>query len=262
MQLPSGQEIHVEVHPPSPASPDDVPVVFIHGLLESSRFYHPVLAHLPHRTRILYDYDAHGRTPASAAPTLASLAAEIPQILAQLGYAPGTAVDVVAHSGGCLIAMHLASSHRVTIRRLVLMGHAPLPIPRAALLANAQLLRTREGLAGVVERWKSFLGQRARADPRILAALDAEKAAHDPEGVTRVCAALAKFEFRAFAGDVVVVMGREDPFRNVTVWEELRKRGEGEGRVRLCEMECGHYFALEDPEGTAGVIREALEGGL
>ncbi|EPQ51732.1 alpha/beta-hydrolase [Gloeophyllum trabeum ATCC 11539] len=259
LRLPSGADVYAEVHEAT-APPSGPPVLLIHGLFSSTKLWTPITAALPARTRIAYDYYGHGRTPVSRdAPTTAFLASQIPQILAQLGLDETQQVDVVAHSGGCLIAMHFAAEYPAAVRRLVLLGHAPVPPRRER--ENAALIREK-GLGALVDVSKDWLGQRARDDPAVLARIDEEKTAHDAEGVARVCEERVSFEWRVWPADTVVVFGREDPLRRFSqnVYDALKAR---EGRkVKWVDVDTGHHYMFEDPEGIGRVVRDALEDEL
>jgi len=248
--LPSGKELYLERHQPTIIGDHKaIPIVFVHGLLASAETYRDMIAFFPDRTCILYDSQGHGRTPihrSTPTPlTMDALAADITDILAYYDY---DLADVVAWSGGSYIAMHFAAVVPSKIRNLVLLGPPAIPAPRELMLGNAAMVR--KDLKPVAAMSVSFMGAKARADERIVAAINQETLKHNKEDVAEVIECLAGFKIGEIKAKTLVIMGAEDSLSDGRACQSVQAATRG----RLVEVGTGHYFPLEDPQATAAAI--------
>lgn len=107
---------------------EGIPVVLLHGLCGSSRWWSANLPHLAERFRVLaVDLVGFGRSRRPGPlPGLAALADLTAAWMAQAGASPA---HLVGHSMGGHLAIHLAARHPGSVRRLVLVDAAGLHRP-------------------------------------------------------------------------------------------------------------------------------------
>jgi esterase len=97
------------------------PVVLLHALGSSARTWAAFAARLPRRT-IAVDLRGHGASPRTGDYTLAAMADDV------IGFLGGhPTVDLVGHSLGGAVAMHVAMRAPGLVRRLVIEDVAPPP---------------------------------------------------------------------------------------------------------------------------------------
>jgi pimeloyl-ACP methyl ester carboxylesterase len=96
------------------------PLLLIMGIGGNLGMWDPLVAHLPGRQLVMFDFPGTGgSSPSWMAPTMAHNALFTRLLLRKLGYGR---LDVLGYSWGGLLAQHLAIQHPVVIRRLVLAG--------------------------------------------------------------------------------------------------------------------------------------------
>ncbi|THH00354.1 hypothetical protein EW026_g2187 [Hermanssonia centrifuga] len=254
--LPSGKSVYAEIHSRTSGGSPDIPIIFIHGFLNTTLTWVPVLPYFTGYTRILYDMEGHGNTPAGDAPiTISSLAQDLNDILDYHGYDEAI---VVGHSAGTTVAMQFAHQFPRKTELLVLMGPLGLPLPRDEMMANADLIRnmSMEDMVAHVMQW---LGRRGKKDPKIRALVRSETERHDKlrEGVARHMEAVAQYIF-AGVGDVEtwVVRGMDDRISHEKAAESVRKLVHG----RMIVLETGHYFTWENLDAAVDALDRALGG--
>ncbi|MCW2621043.1 MAG: alpha/beta fold hydrolase [Frankiales bacterium] len=99
------------------------PLLMIMGLGGNLNMWDPLVAELPGRQLILFDFPGTGWSGQSCLPpTMGSNALIVRLMLRALGYGR---VDVVGYSWGGLLAQHLAVQHPGSVRRLVLAATTP-----------------------------------------------------------------------------------------------------------------------------------------
>ena len=100
---------------------DAVPVLLVHGACVDGSFWDAAAATLAERFRVAtYDRRGYGRSPLSAGAEPDCSVAPQAEDAATIIRALGAPAHVVAHSGGCAIAMELAAAHPELVARLVL----------------------------------------------------------------------------------------------------------------------------------------------
>lgn len=129
------------------------PLVLVHGLAGSWRWWRPVLPALTaERTVHLLDLPGFGRIPALRA---FDLDRALDWLAAWARAAALGPADVVGHSLGALLCARLAARHPETVRRLVLVAPAGIPgrtAARSALPLALELLRSRPRLLALLAR--------------------------------------------------------------------------------------------------------------
>jgi len=255
--LPSGAQIHaIKRSAESSIDLSLTPVLFIHGLLGSTNEYTPILPYFSDRTVILVDMPGHGSSPkASETSTIAAFAQDIDAALAH--YAVAGKVDVVAHSGGCLVALQFAYDFPQKVGRLVLLGPPILPVLKEVIMANAEIVRasTTEQLVG----WLGTgLGSKAKSDPEIQELLASELTKVDTDGAARTVEILGSFEAKPLDGanEVTVIQGTEDALSPQATCEKVIEVLGGGKLVSLVGL--GHHFAAEDAKVTGEAVKDAL----
>lgn len=255
----SGKAVYAEMYPrdPSPSTnTPDIPLIFIPGFVNSTRTFTPLIPYFPNYTRIIYDMEGHGYTPAGPAPiTIESLAQDLHDVLAFYGYKRSI---VIGHSAGALIALQYAHQFPGAAARLVLMGPLGLPLPKEFMMANANLVREMP-IEAMVAHVSSFLGAKGLNDAAISGQVRAETERHDPlrEGVARHMEGVASYEFAEY-GDVptTIIRAVEDTISTAEAAESVRKLTGAE----VITLDRGHYFTWENLDKAVEALRKVLQG--
>ncbi|MBA3347939.1 MAG: alpha/beta fold hydrolase [Actinobacteria bacterium] len=171
------------------------PLVLVHGLAGSWRWWRPVLPQLAERSTVhVLDLPGFGRLPRARWFDIDAAVEWLARWLEAADVAPA---DVVGHSLGGLLCARLAARHPETVRRLVLVAPAGVP---GHTVAGATLPLARAVLA---------------SRPSFVALLARDAVRSGP--VTTLSAALAVLaaDVRADLADVraptLVILGRTDP---------------------------------------------------
>lgn len=121
----------IELGHHSTGGPDDgPPVLLLHALGESTATWATFERQLP-RHSIALDLRGHGTSPHAGDYTLATMAGDVLAFMATHGH--GT-VDIVGHSLGGAVALHVAMRAPDRVRRMVVEDiapppHEPVPLP-------------------------------------------------------------------------------------------------------------------------------------
>jgi len=204
------------------------PLVLVHGLAGSWRWWRPVLPTLAERhTVLLVDLPGFGGLP------LARPFALDPAVEWLAGWSDAVEIvpaDVVGHSLGALLCARLAARHPDKVRKLVLVAPAGLP-GRTALGTTGPLLR-------------ALLASR----PRFLALLLRDAARSGPVTIAAAALALlaadARSDLAAVSAQTLVLLGRNDHLVPLAHGEELA-RALPDARVR--RLDTGHVPMVERP---------------
>ncbi|KAJ4151005.1 hypothetical protein LMH87_011726 [Akanthomyces muscarius] len=192
-------------------------IAFIHGLGSSSSYFAALTAPLQEHANLhLMDLEGHGLSPTSASSTLsiASFAKDVANVLDAAG---AEEVTVVAHSLGCLVAVKLALDRPNLVKKLVLMGPPPSPLPEAGVtgtIARVKAVRDK----GMFDVSNTIL-QTALSDetklsnPTAVAAVRISLLGQDAEGYAKACGALASapgMDFAQIKAPTFIITGSED----------------------------------------------------
>jgi pimeloyl-ACP methyl ester carboxylesterase len=191
-----------------------------------------------------WDPPGHGRSPAASGPfSIADLADEVRLFVK--GAANGRRTAYAGVSLGGAVGFELALDPG-PLSAVVAIASARKIGESAGWHARADLVR-RDGtpvlVAGAEERW--FARGFAERDPQTVGALLTALADTDQESYALACEALAEFDLRGQATDVVVVAGEHDVVVPPT------------GAERVLTG-CGHLPPAEDPAATAALLQELL----
>ena len=166
VELPSGNSISLFVEAAS-GHDQRPPIFFIHGLSNDHTVFANLIASLSSRMRIAYDLPGHGLSPLYSPLDLATLVHDCQALLCHAGVEDE--VDIVAHSGGTVIALALAATLGARVRTLVLLGAPALPMPN--LEAAAAAFRA-GGPGAILAAQVGAVGAEARHDRSVRQALE------------------------------------------------------------------------------------------
>jgi pimeloyl-ACP methyl ester carboxylesterase len=256
------------------AGPD--PLLLVHGVAGSWTTWTPLLAAadgIDERGLVLVDLPGWGSSPAPDDPLgIDDAAAVLTDVLDALDV---DTVDVVGHSMGAFVAMHLAVAAPDRVRSVALVsgttvatadaaahpmrGLRTLPaftLLRAGLAITGEaaqpLLRalTRIGLLPVLAA-PVFTHVR-RLDPSVLAAFVDELRPRGFTGAARSAAAYDLRRWRTVTCPVTAVSGRDDVFARVSDLDALRGLLP-DVRTELLDA-CGHFAHVEQPLAVARLL--------
>ncbi|MDB5968863.1 MAG: alpha/beta hydrolase [Hydrocarboniphaga sp.] len=230
---------------------DGTPLVMLHGLISGNMasWYSAYATPLARARRVLlYDQRGHGDSSLpSGGFDLDAQAADLLAVLAHHGHAD-TAVDIVGHSMGALIALHFALRHPRRVQRLVLVD-APMPA-RDHVAPSLLGVTSPEALAAYVDAELPASGRRRERLLKRLSALffgstlmqDVLAMNAEPD------AALAALDL-----PVLLVYGRRSPC--LAAGHRLQRLLP---RAQLELIDCGHYI----PEEAPAALRAQLDAFL
>lgn len=246
------------------------PVVFVHGLGGTSEFWSPLIAaaslessHSLH----LFDFEGHGLTPTSPLSTLsiASFAKDLEGIFSHANISSGSGAILIAHSMGCLVATKFVLENPGLVRKLILLGPPPSPLPEAASqgsYARAKTARTK-GMAAVYEAVASAgTSTRTKRENAVaLAAVRISLLGQDPEGYAKACTALAgaitTLDFSNVQAETLIITGDEDKVSPPQLCEGYSKALPKSKGVQILQ-DVGHWHVFEDVNGVAKAVKNFL----
>lgn len=212
------------------------PIVLLHGLSGSSRWWHRNIIPFARRYRVVIpDMVGFGRS------RIRGPLPDIPGIAALLGEwmeraAPGAA-HLVGHSMGGQLALHLAARRPELLGRLVLVGAAGIPRP----LTPAYALRFARELAPPT-RW---------GDPAFLPVIAGDAFSAGPLTLMRAATCLLRDDVRPLLGKIAVptliIWGARDAWVPLAHGRELRQQIPGS---RLLVLRGAAHNAMVDRPGA------------
>jgi pimeloyl-ACP methyl ester carboxylesterase len=254
----------------------DRPLLLLHGVAGSWTTWTPVLAAadgLPGRGLVLVDLPGWGSSPAPVVPLdVDGSARVIAEVLDALDV---DLVDVVGHSMGAFVGLHLAATRPDRVRSLGLVSGTTTATAAAArhpvralrtlpafTLLRAGLAVTR-GSATALLRAAARIGllpllaapvfaSVRRLDHSVLQAFVAE---FRPAGFLAAARSAARYDTRRWAAvhcPVVAVAGRQDVFARV---DDLARLRDTLPDVRTVLLEdCGHFAHVERPDAVVRAL--------
>lgn len=245
------------------------PIVYVHGLGGNTEYYQPLIhaAGLKdsHKS-YLFDLEGHGLSPtkASSRITIDTYADDLASIFSHNRFHIKSGV-VVAHSMGCLVAMTFAIKHPPLVKKLILIGPPPSPLPAAA--AEAQGKRAAAVRAGGMRACTDAvatagISTKTKAErPIALSAVRGSLLAQDPEGYAKGCMALggsanATIDVSRLTMPTLIITGDEDKVSPV----QLVRKMEGAMKNVTVDIlkDCGHWHVYEDVHGVAKAVKAFL----
>lgn len=238
--------------------------VFVHGLGASCEYYTPIIksgGFEDNYTSYVYDLEGHGLSATNVASivTIESFADDLANVVALAG---ARSVTLFAHSLGCLIAMAFTLRDTSKVKKLVLMGPPPCPLPEAGKIAmskRAAAVRATGMMASETADAVSQFGTSSATkiyQPVAYAAVRASLLSTNPEGYAKACMAIATASSMAvekLTMPVLLITGDEDKTSPVNVVTDLYERlPDSRMEVLRCT---GHWHVYENVEGVSRLIR-------
>jgi len=238
--------------------------VFVHGLGASSEYYTPIIksgGFEDHYTSYVYDLEGHGLSATNVASivTVESFADDLANVVALTG---ASSVTLFAHSLGCVIAMAFTLRDTSKVKKLVLMGPPPCPLPEAGKIAmskRAAAVRATGMMASGTADAVSEAGTSSATkvyQPVAYAAVRASLLSTNPEGYAKACTAIATaspMEVERLTMPVLLMTGDEDKTSPVNIVRNLNERlPDSRMEVLRCT---GHWHVYENAEEVSRLIR-------
>jgi pimeloyl-ACP methyl ester carboxylesterase len=245
-------------------------IVFVHGLGGTKDYWTPLVSilALPDRATIhLYDFEGHGQTPTHPLSplTVSSMATDLSGIFKTADVSTAAPATLVAHSFGCLVALKFTLDNPGLVKKLILVGPPPSPLPDAgvdATLARAGLVR-KGGMAAVVDAVAAAGTSDAskRNNPLAIAAVRMSLLGQNPEAYAKACHALADskttvLEVERVAVPTLIITGADDKVSPPAVCEKYKARIKDSCVMVLPDV--GHWHVLEDIKGVSNSVQGFL----
>lgn len=252
------------------------PLFLLHGVAGSWTTWTPFLRAargVGDRGLVLVDLPGWGSSPAPAVPLDVDASARV--LVAVLDALGVPAVDVVGHSMGAFVALHLAVTTPARVRSVALVSGTTVATASAArhplrgLLTLPAFTLLRAGLAVTGEAARPVLRTVARVgllplvaspvfthvrrlDPSVLDAFVDELRPSGFTGAARSAGAYDTGRWRALRCPVTAVAGRDDVFARVS---DLDALGVLVPQVRAVLLDdCGHFAHVERPVAVAEAL--------
>lgn len=252
------------------------PLLLLHGVAGSWTTWTPLLRAVEgagDRGLVLVDLPGWGSSPTPAEPLDLDAAARV--LTAVLDAFAIASVDVVGHSLGAFVAMHLAVTSPARVRSVALVSGTTVATADAArhplrgLRTLPAFTLLRAGLAITGETARPVLRAIARVGLLPLVAspvfthvrrldrsvLDAFVDELRPSGFTGAARAAARYDldrWRAVTCPVTAIAGRDDVFARVSDLDALTGLLPQVRTVLLDD--CGHFAHVEHPDAVARVL--------
>jgi len=263
----NGTELHVE-----DSGGDGPPILFMHGLLWSTRMFAPQIERLKPKYRcIAYDHRNQGKSAPDAAPVV-GIETCTDDALALLDVLGIESCHLVGLSMGGFVAMRLAARHPGRTKKLVLIETSAEPEPpenvpkyeKMILVARVFGLRPLVGRVMPIMFGRSFLTDPAReADRKVWRA----ELSGNARGIVRsVRGVIERSPIESELGNVraptMVIVGDEDVATVPAKAERIVSRIAGATLVRVARA--GHTSTIEAPGPVSDAIEQflAAPGGL
>jgi len=238
-------------------NPDGPTILFVHGLGGTTNAYQPIIPELQDFNIVRFDWSGHGRSSTPKTTSIQSYVADCEAVISELKL---DKVNVVAHSLGGLIALHLAATVPEKVKALVLFGPIS-PPPEAgqqALKGRATAVREK-GMVGIADTvvGNAFAAESYQSKRADVALAREMLTRQDPEGYALACEAAANSTAPAFdliTGKVVVVSGNEDKVSTVAAGEKTTQNL-GSKAVQQIVEPVGHWHMLEAKEKAVEIIK-------
>jgi 2-keto-4-pentenoate hydratase/2-oxohepta-3-ene-1,7-dioic acid hydratase in catechol pathway/pimeloyl-ACP methyl ester carboxylesterase len=263
VRLRNGKYYHVE----EKGNAQGPVVAFVHGLGGNLHFFEAAVrqTELEQHCRLLFiDFDGHGITPLSGQHdlTVEGLAEDILLVLEALHVDEESAIALVAHSLGGLVATTFAAKYASRVSKLVLLG----PVKSLgeagvqAMAARADLVR-RLGMIAVADTiCKAGLSQQTQQSKALsLSFVRQSVMSTNAEGYARACEALKSAQdpqYAAISARTLIISSDEDktaPPANIKVIAD---------QIRDCAIKelsgVGHWHAVEDSAETSKLLAAFL----
>lgn len=244
-------------------------VIFVHGLGGSTEYWSPLVSKLSldqTRTLHLFDLEGHGLSPTHPLSrlTIESFAEDIRSVFEHAGASGSNPATLVAHSLGCLAALKFALDNPALVKKIVLFGPPPSPLPEAGSkgsMDRAALVRSR-GMTAVVDAvaGAGTSDYSKKTNPVGVAATRMSLLSQDPESYAKACGALAgatqELVVEQLRAPTLIVTGQEDKVSPPALCEKYASRVKGSSLVVLENV--GHWHVFEDVAASADAVKDFI----
>ncbi|KAG5805348.1 hypothetical protein H9Q71_010085 [Fusarium xylarioides] len=240
-------------------------IVFVHGLGGTQDYWAPLISKLSlseNNSLHLFDMEGHGLSPTHplSKMSIESFAQDIRSIFDVADITSSAPATLFAHSLGCLAALNFTLSNPSLVRKLVLVGPPPSPLPDAAAkgaYARAAIVRN-SGMASIVDAGTSAHSK--QTNPVAIAAVRLSLLGQDPESYAKATWALAgateELKIEQIQARTLIITGDEDKVSPPSLCEKYASHIENAELVVLHNV--GHWHVFEDIDGVARAVKEFL----
>jgi pimeloyl-ACP methyl ester carboxylesterase len=239
-------------------------MIFIHGLGGTHEFWRPLIstARLAEKATLhLFDFEGHGLSPTHplSKVSIESLADDVAGLASLAQVSQNNPAIVVAHSMGCIIASRFALNHPTLVKKLILLGPPPSPLPEfvtSAIHARAQVVRA-SGMSAILDDVVEgdLSAETKKTNPMGVAALRLSHSSQDPESYAKACSAIADaapITLEDIAAETLMVTGDEDKISPPALVEAYTKRISKAKYTILPNV--GHWHVFENVVGVSDSI--------
>ncbi|OLN96593.1 Uncharacterized protein YisK [Colletotrichum chlorophyti] len=244
-------------------------VVFVHGIGGTKDFWSPFISTLSladSRSLHVFDFEGHGLSPTHPLSiiTVDSLAADLGGIFDLAEATQESPVTLIAHSFGCHVAIRFAVDHPELVKKLVLLGPPPSPLPASVVstwLSTAALARS-QGINAIVDNIleTGISAHTKKSNPLATAAVRLSLLAQDPESFAKACSAFAlpaqPLTLDKLKPETLIITGQEDAISPPSLVEWYGKKING-ARLEILPR-VGHWHVFEDTIGVAEILSEFI----
>ncbi|KAF4828972.1 hypotheticall protein [Colletotrichum tropicale] len=243
-------------------------IVFVHGLGSSKEYWTPLTMTLDLKdafTAHVFDFEGHGLSPTHPLSTITfeSLVADLLGIFEVAGVSAQSPAILVGHSMGSIISAKFAIEHPSLVKKLVLMGPPPFPLPgmiAKALSTTISKVRS-EGMDIILKSPSGLSDHTIKTNPLAAAAVRLGFLGQDPEGYAKATSALANaaegLALEKLAIETLLISGQYE-----AVSPEIREKAYVEkisNAKQIVLPDMGHWHVYEDVQGVAQSLQDFLQ---
>ncbi|KAM0262141.1 hypothetical protein ACHAQJ_001884 [Trichoderma viride] len=240
--------------------------VFVHGLGGTAEYFLPLISDMGLQDVAnlhLFDFEGHGLSPTHplSVLTVDSLVADLAGVFSHAGITESNPGTLIAQAMGCIIALKFALDNPGLVKKLVLLGPPPFPLPgttRRVLEERSELIST-SGMGAVVDQivQSSTSEFTRRTNPLAISAIRLSLLGQEPEAFAKASSAFARdgtaLPVENLNVPTMIVTGSEDKVSSV---EEYAEKIKGAETAVLPNIAQWHVFA--DVKGVSNSLKSFL----
>ncbi|KAI8262582.1 Dehydrogenase xptC [Colletotrichum sp. SAR11_239] len=216
-------------------------------------------------TAHIFDFEGHGLSPTHPLSTITfeSLVADLLGIFEVAGVSAQSPAVLVGHSMGSIISAKFAIEHQSLVKKLVLMGPPPFPLPGMIVKTlSATIAKVRsEGMDIILKSPSGLSDHTIKTNPLAAAAVRLGFLGQDPEGYAKATSALANategLALEKLAVETLVISGQYE-----AVSPEIRQKAYVEKISKAKQIvlpDVGHWHVFEDVQGVVHSLQDFLD---